>query len=409
MVCRLITMNLLSVLGFLESYLKMSDKNRGLINALFWVNDFIDEDSGVGKKIKSQYHSMKMIFDNVSFSFLDKKNIDFVRVFNGRVIDRCNECSIKRKFLIYQYANLYAEIINNNINFLYIRYTHFASPQFLIFLRKLKLRGVTVYLEVPTYPYDSEYETLNLIAKNKLFLDKIFRRYFIHYVDRIVTFTSERKIFGVETINISNAVSKELIKKARLGVSRNENNKDHAGEIVFIGVASLEYWHGYDRMILSMRQYLDANKNKCNIHFKIIGDGSHFYFLKKMVDELRLNNNVHFLGFQAGDSLYQHLYTSNIGVDSLGRHRTNIYENNSLKSKEYLAFGLPIIKSHKDESISTDFFFNVSPDENTFNVETIISWYMSLDAKRGEIIDYAEENLTWESQFVFIRNRLMLI
>lgn len=54
------------------------------------------------------------------------------------------------------------------------------------------------------------------------------------------------------------------------------------------------------------------------------------------------------------------LLKADVGVDSLARHRVNNFENNSLKSKEYLTFGLPIVKSHRDHSIDSCEYFSMS-------------------------------------------------
>lgn len=80
--------------------------------------------------------------------------------------------------------------------------------------------------------------------------------------------------------------------------------------------------------------------------------------LKALVDKLNLRKYVIFHGPQHGDALTKIFESSNIAVDSLGRHRSNNEYNCSLKSKEYCARGLPFVKSHKDDAFEgTNYFY----------------------------------------------------
>ncbi|MFK5655764.1 hypothetical protein ACIA4K_04025 [Lactobacillus delbrueckii subsp. bulgaricus] len=57
----------------------------------------------------------------------------------------------------------------------------------------------------------------------------------------------------------------------------------------------------------------------------------------------RLIIKVSMVGKKEKEELDYYYNICDIGIDSMGRHRSNVYYNSSLKGKEYLAKGLPIV------------------------------------------------------------------
>ncbi len=47
-----------------------------------------------------------------------------------------------------------------NIDFIYVRYVHNASPFSIRLMKLLKKTGARIVMEIPTYPYDQEYKGL---------------------------------------------------------------------------------------------------------------------------------------------------------------------------------------------------------------------------------------------------------
>ena len=74
----------------------------------------------------------------------------------------------------------------------------------------------------------------------------------------------------------------------------------------------------------------------------------------------------------------------------------------------YLAFGLPVIKSHTDSSIDDlDLHFNVTDNEDKLDLELIINWYTANVGifNRKEIAKIVRNKFTWEVQM----NKLLSI
>lgn len=128
-------------------------------------------------------------------------------------------------------------------------------------MKALKKQGVKLLLEIPTYPYDQEYSSGK--EKVQLYTDKLFRHAFCKYVDFIVTFSNDEKIFGRPTIRISNGIDFAHI-------PLRSPLHDTSKELHLIGVAEIHFWHGFDRLLKGLGEYYTGNP-AYKVHFHLIG------------------------------------------------------------------------------------------------------------------------------------------
>ncbi|HHK8314339.1 TPA: hypothetical protein ACQVLB_004989, partial [Serratia marcescens] len=218
-------------------------------------------------------------------------------------------------------------------------------------------------------------------------------------IDLIVymgAFTKE--IWGVKALRIFNSVDISQNPMIKNCFSKTVNDEP----IRLIGVAQLAFWHGYDRIITGLAEYYKNSSNSKAVYFDIVGNsdfGGAESELKALVDKLNLRKYVIFHGPQHGDALTKIFESSNIAVDSLGRHRSNNEYNCSLKSKEYCARGLPFVKSHKDDAFEgTNYFYQVPPDESAIDISELLNWYKRVDFDLNEMRCFVENELVWEVQ-----------
>ncbi|WP_462428296.1 glycosyltransferase, partial [Fusobacterium varium] len=89
-----------------------------------------------------------------------------------------------------------------------------------------------------------------------------------------------------------------------------------------------------------------------------------------------------------------------VAVGSLGFSRIGLERGAPLKTREYIAKGLPIIIGYEDISLNSSIKFidKVPNDESLFSIEKIIKWYKNLNMAPEEIRKYAENNLSWDIQ-----------
>lgn len=362
------------------------------MKSLIVANEFIWPETGIGKKLINQHRALHELTESCEMVRLKLDEGLCKRYAGDTPVDIFGTPKYGYIQALFQYQGLLNYIKENEIGFLYIRYVHFANHRFLDFLRAMKGHGVTVVLEIPTYPYDSEGMSRIDISRIKHVIELIYREKLGRWIDAIVTFSDDKKIFGSRCINISNAADPHT-----LPLSCEPGECDHA--LHFVAVANLAFWHGYDRLISSMGRHYRERTNPVDIHFHLVGNGAELAGLKALAETQGVSRYVKFYGALGGQELDRVFDLAHIGVDSLGRHRSGNRHNNSLKSKEYLMRGLPLIKSHLDHSIDdSGFQFQVAAEDEPFPLETIAHWYRDNGFRRAAIRNYALAHFTWIKQ-----------
>ena len=112
------------------------------------------------------------------------------------------------------------------------------------FFKKIKKLGIKAVTEIPTYPYDQEFESFSRHERLGLKIDQLFRHQLYRQQSAVVTFSDADIIFGQRTIRISNGVDFDSIPLHQF--------KPVDDAIHLIGVAEVHLWHGYDRLIAGM-------------------------------------------------------------------------------------------------------------------------------------------------------------
>ena len=235
------------------------------------------------------------------------------------------------------------------------------------------------------------YEFFSLIVEENSIEEKDEKNELNPYVDKIITFSEDKEIFNIPCISIENGIDLEEVKLVE--------KKEHKG-INFISVSQCHFWHGIDRVLYSLLQYIKSG-GKEEIRFHIVGEGTETPKLKKIVENnIELQDMVTFYGFKSGEELDEIYNNSDIALGSLGFYRSGLEKGSTLKMREYCAKGLPFVVGYDDTSFSKDlsFYYQVSNDESLLDIEKIIEWYKNLKVTPEEIRKYAEDNLSWDKQ-----------
>lgn len=366
------------------------------MNALFLVSEALTDSGGISKKIFAQVNALEHHGMKVALSYLAANDKDEFtgRYVNEKIIDKYSGIPIISKFQWRcKYKNLYCYIKENDIKLVFIRYTHFANPFFNLFLKKLKEKNTIILLEIPSYPYDQEYRDMKFVSKFLLLVEKYSRRKFKDYITRIITLSPDTNIFGVPAISISNGIdpaSINIIEKCK---------RDN--EIHLIAVASMAYWHGYDRVIEGLRNYYrkgEAGKKQVFLH--LLGYGNESLLYRNLVTKYNLSNYIKFYERIFGKDLDALFNQADIAVGCLGCHRKAMKYSKSLKNREYCARGIPFFYSEIDEDFEDkDFIFKVPVNDSPIDIKEIIKFVVSNKFDSVKIRNYAFENLTWERQF----------
>lgn len=369
-----------------------------MMKILFLTPTSLNEYSGIDKKILAQYQALKNNNLDPELCYVDRKKGIERKIFQKDILLKKNKLKSRiflklfSLLLRWNFRDVEDYIYRNNIELIYIRYEIASNYGFIKFLKNLKIKNIKILLEVPTYPYDQELLNGNFKLKLRYLIDKYYRKSLKKYVNKIITFTDDKEIYGIPTINIFNGVDINNISL----IEKKESKK-----IRFIGVAGLAFWHGFDRFILSIKEYYKNISNQ-EIIFNIVGDGNKDYInkLKNIVKENKLERYVIFHGFKFGKELDEIYNYSDIAIGSLGVHRVGIQKASVLKVREYCAKGIPFILGYQDDSFekNLEFYYQVSNDESLLDIEKIIEWYKNLKVTPEEIRKYAEDNLSWDKQ-----------
>jgi glycosyltransferase involved in cell wall biosynthesis len=109
--------------------------------------------------------------------------------------------------------------------------------------------------------------------------------------------------------------------------------------ICFIG-SPKQSWHGLDKIDTLCSRYPEWI-------FHIIGPDRKEY----LVTREAAPDNVVFHGYLSGDEAKQLLMKMDVGISTLALHRKKIHEASPLKSRQYLAQGIPFISAYDDTDI----------------------------------------------------------
>ena len=321
-----------------------------------------DNLDGVPKKILCQADALLDVFDVDILSYFDG-NVFLYNVKTGEKKKLINGTS---KLAVLRYATTI--IKNGNYSYSYIRYPQ-SDYLFLRMLKAFKSAKVKIVVEIPTYPYDMEgFET----TKGKIIstLDRIFRKMIYKYVDRIVTYSKDKEIFNIPTINTINGIDFEKIDYDTEAI-------DVKSSINLIAVSAMYRVHGYERLIEGLNEYY-ANDGSRNIILRLIGRGDECSKYEELVKKYNLSKHVIFYGARFGSDLNQ-LYKENaVGINSLAIHRQGLKNESTLKTKEYAAKGLPVLSSSYVDAFSEEgnekYVMRIPADETKVKIVDLIAF-----------------------------------
>lgn len=258
-----------------------------------------------------------------------------------------------------------------NIDFLYFRRTNFFSIYCILMLKKIKRKNPTIKIivEIPTYPYDMEISS-RIIDYPFLIKDRINRKSLHKYVDRFVSVEDSPEIFGIKSIKVINGLAVETI------TPKEYSNKGNAINIIM--VAMYADWHGVDRLLSGLAHYYQ-NGGERDIVLHLVGTGRDSLIdkFKLITQNNKIESHVILYGYMYGKQLDEVYNLCDIAVDSLGCHRKNIYLLSDLKSREYLAKGLPIVGSCKIDVLEEDYpyYLRFPSDDTDIDMNQIVRFY----------------------------------
>lgn len=365
-------------------------ENERMKKVLFLIFHGFDPNNGISKKISYQVDAFKQCEMEVHLCYMNEKGTKR-RIIDGDVIADYGNGVLSKILKRTDFTAISRYVKKNHIDLVYIRSNHNANPFTIHMVKQIKKYGAKVVMEIPTYPYDSEYEAQNL--KKHIIVDKIFRHSLAKQLDAIVTFSDYEKIFGQRTIRISNGIDFDSVK---MKTTINDTSK----ELNLIGVAEIHEWHGFDRLVNGLADYYSKPQDYI-VRFHIVG---YFYFkaieneFKRTIKNYHLEDYVILYGKKHGIELDELFDKCDFGIGSLGRHRVGIDKIKTLKNREYAARGIPFIYSETDSDFDEKSYVLKAPaNETAIDIDKIVTFYKNISISPMEIRD-SIQNLSWQNQ-----------
>lgn len=335
--------------------------------------------SGVMKKIMLHIDAFKSYGNDVDYIETDETHIYFNSNGIRQIIGNYCESGFLYYNRIFQCAANYVRKNNLTYDYIYVRHSALNIFGFraLAYLRKNAKR---IYFETPTYVVPPK--------SLKNYIKFFFNNHIHKYVDRMVTDSDEVEIYGIPTIRIINGTDLSKIEPRKPTYNPSQIN--------VMLVAYIQDYHGVDKIINAINSY-NANGGTRKVFFHIVGYGPKLEYYQNLVKENGLSENVKFYGKLAGKNLDDVYNTCEIGISSLSNKEIGVTFSSTLKSKEYLSKGIPVLAD-----VMLDVFYE-NPKyyfwqlKDTFNMEELLDFYDSVYKERdkmeiiNEIRAFAEE------------------
>jgi len=235
---------------------------------------------------------------------------------------------------------------NGDVKAFYMRYGIFTIPMLFFMLKnrviiELNFKGFEEYKRRSVLLYSYMRLTRKFIFMKSAGACAVTQEIF----DEFKLETRGRVNAGV----FPNSIDLQKIKSLPLNFSKEIN-------LVFVGSPG-QIWHGVDRVI-ELAEIFKMYK------FHVIGPTP--------PENLKNCENIVFTGEIYGAELTTYLSSMDIGISSLAMERNNLKEGSPLKTREYLAAGLPVIAGYRDTAITanSDFFLDLSASTWPINATT---------------------------------------
>ena len=319
-----------------------------------------------------------LVYDEINMKSpdgIEQKIISQVEMFRGIGIDMQIKVLHKNKKTRWNYEPEYVKA-----DFIYFRRGTTVDARFVSFFKRIKREGnPIIFMEIPTYPYEGE-GGQSFRSKIKHAIDHYYRRKLYQCIDRIVVTGADvgPTLWNIPTVCIVNGIdlSKTLIRKYQ----------PHGDTVIITCVAKFSPWHGYERIIKGLAEYYKASQER-KVYLLMVGEGVERSYYENMVNEYHLNDYVSFVGKKTGTELEEIYNRTDIGVCSLGRYKSNIDVIGDLKSREFMAKGIPVICGCKIDVLEGKnfryamFFPN---NDSIINIWSVLRFYDDLKVKENE-------------------------
>lgn len=311
--------------------------------SLHWART---KNSGVGKKIQSQIELWRGLGHAARLFMHTSKHESAVDLIEADVFPYELRGRLQTEINRIRAAQALVKAIEAfRPDMIYLRYGIYVYPAH----RLMKIAPVIE--EINTNDL-TQHENLGGIYS---LYNRLTRGIFLRRVRGLVTVSRELAVssafacYRKPTCTISNGIDLDLV--VPLPAPANE-----VPRLVFIGSPGFA-WHGVDKLVKFARRFPE-------VQLDIVG-------YDKLPQYEPLPANLHLYGYLSSQEYHKVLAGADAAISSLALHRIQLEEASTLKSRECLALGLPLVLAYQDTDLGDaayDFLLKIPNKED--NIQT---------------------------------------
>ena len=369
----------------------------------------IDEDFNLKMKFDGQIKAFEHMGYQVYYIGYDRKYFYLIRGEKKKIIGKTHfslPSYIHTFFFIEQNRLIMKLMKRMKFDYVYWRAAPCWYSSYKVAACIKKYDGKLIY-EFPTFLKTKE-KALSRLRALFGFYASVWQKKMNKYVDCFAMMGDDAKgqYKGKPAVNIDNGINVEEIPIRHF--------TPDPEKIHLLALASMSYWHGYDKMIRSIAEY--KGDTKVVLHMVGGNSGGSLEDWKQLAQELDVMDRVIFHGQMSGKDLDSMFDICDLGINSLALYRKNANSSSELKTREYAARGLPFVRSVDDtvlDQAAEDqvYWMKLANDESIPDLKTIIdfAYQMRKDPLIADHLHrFAETYMTWEAQYEKVFERLVL-
>lgn len=307
---------------------------------------------------------------------------------------------VRRNQLLKKAAAKFLEQQKEEFRLCYARHLFF-DHNYLRFLKAAKKYCKNIWIEAHSYPIYNKYWVMYYPV---YFLDMLYSRNINQYADLIVAIADGyQKIWGTRAICISNGVD-----LSNIGPQQKTPGVD--GEVRMVAVSYEWLAHGYDRIIDGLAEYYSKNPEaRTGRKVTLTLVGTVLSSTQKRIKKLGMERYVCLAGVRSGEELDAIYNKSDIAIGALGGHRANLVMKCELKTREYMAKGIPYVYAGAAKSEEESAYcLRIPSDDSPLPVDAVLEFYDRLQATDDYPLKIRKlsETCSWEAQYRDLFGRL---
>ena len=363
-----------------------------------YINYLPYEISGVEKKIKYQAISSVNEKLNIDFYIINsniekkEKSLIFKKIPYGKIFKKfCRYFIIKRLVDFEKY------------DYVIIRY---SGVDFSFFTLKEYYKKIIT--EHHTFEDAEALSNNNFI---RYLLEKFLSKFFLKYVKAFIGVTREiinyeNRRYGYKpSVVISNGIAVDSIPFTKFKPIQN-----NILNIIFVA-SYFAPWHGLDIFVKKLFSY----KGDVKIVLHIVGEVSkNDKNLIENVNHEKIEIKLHSKKY--GDELdklfaLSSIALSSIALSSIALSSKKMNEASPLKTREYIARGIPFVYGYEDSDLTGDEKFALKIDKDNFSFDEIVKFAKKVSVCKNisyKMREFAKEKLDWgikmKQMYNFVKN-----